>query len=134
MKIRGAVHKSRVEVVRHDLAPIIRGLCQNMVERSEENTHRIEEQERLWKYEQAECLWYGARQTSEQPPLWVATVVSGLPERIPELTAHAARQESLEVELRFKYAHAVMAAKLVRDWDDARARAAKVKFLMQAGL
>jgi len=129
-----AVHHKAVEVTRHDLKPLIMGLCKNIVEGSEENTRRLDEQDRLWKYDQVECLWYGARQTSEQPPLWVATVVSGLPERIGELKAHASRQESLEVELRFRYAHEVMAKKLVRDWDDARARAAKVKFLLQVGL
>lgn len=129
MKIKGAVHKSRVEVVRHDLKPIIMGLCQNIVNNSEANTRRIEEQERLWKYEHVETIWYRAVRVQEDPPRWRGEVVSGLPPLVLALQVFEPTDRGLETALRFKFAHEVMAAKLVRDWDDARDRAAKVKFL-----
>lgn len=129
MKKLRAVHRSSVEVVRHDLHPMIQALCRNIVERGEENTRRLNEQDRLWKYEQVECLWYRATCVQEDPPRWRAEVISGLPPLVLELRAFAPAQRSLEVELRFKYAHEVMAMRLVRNWDDARARAAKAKFL-----
>lgn len=125
---------THVQVTRHDLAPLVRGLAQNIMNNADANTRRIEEQERLWKYEQTECLWYAARQYSERPPRYYAKVIAGLPPGVEALTAVGARPESLAVDLRFRYAHALMARKLVRDWDDARARAAKAKFLYQAGV
>lgn len=124
-----AVHRSSVEVVRHDLKPLIMGLCRNIVERGEENTQRLDAQDQLWKYDQAECVWYRATRVREDPPRWRAETLSGLPERVPGLRVFADSEQALEPELRFKYAHEVMAWKLVRDWDDARARAAKARFL-----
>jgi hypothetical protein len=131
-----AVHRSRVEVTRHDLAPMIRALCQNIVDKSEANTRRLDEQDRLWKYDQAEVLWYRARPLDLDgvplrpgSPRWRADVISGLPAPVLVLNAFGATEQSLEVELRFKYAHEVMAQRLVRDWDDARARASKAKIL-----
>jgi hypothetical protein len=131
-----AVHRSNVEVVRHDLAPMIRALCKNIVDKGEANTKRLDEQDRLWKYEQAEVLWYRARALEHDGmPLradslrWRADVISGLPAPVLVLNAFGVTEQSLEVELRFRYAHEVMAQRLVRDWDDARARAGKAKIL-----
>jgi hypothetical protein len=129
-----AVHRSNVEVVRHDLAPMIRALCQNIVEKGEANTKRLDEQDRLWKYDEHEVLWYRARaldRGSIRPDSlrWRADVISGLPAPVLVLNAFGVTEQSLEVELRFKFAHEVMAQRLVRDWDDARARAGKAKIL-----
>lgn len=129
-----AVHRSSVEVVRHDLKPLIMGLCRNIVEHGEENTQRLDAQDRLWKYDQVECIWYRAVRVREDPPRWRAETLSGLPERVAGLRVYADAvygdaEAGLEPELRFRFAHEVMAQKLVRDWDDARARAAKAKFL-----
>lgn len=124
-----AVHRSSVEVVRHDLKPLIMGLCRNIVEHGEENTQRLDEQDRLWKYDQVECVWYRAERVQDEPPRWRGETVSGLPERVPPIKVFANAEDSLELELRYRFAHEVMAARLVRDWDDARARAAKAKFL-----
>lgn len=124
-----AVHRSGVEVTRHDLKPLVRGLCRNIVEQSEANTRRIEDEERRWKYAEVECIGYRAVRVREDPPRWRAEAVSGLPPRMLELSATASTQKALETELRFKFAREVMAMRLVRDWDDARARAAKARFL-----
>jgi hypothetical protein len=131
-----AVHRSNAEVVRHDLAPMIRALCKNIVEKSEANTQRLNEQDRLWKYEQHEVLWYRATALDHDgvplradTPRWRADVISGLPAPVLELRAFGVEQQSLATELRFRYAHEVMAQRLVRDWDDARARAGKAKIL-----
>lgn len=124
-----ALHRSHVEVTRHDLAPLIRGLCRNIVDQSEVNTQRLDEQDRLWKYDQAECIWYRAVRVQEDPPKWRAEAISGLPARVLELKAFAGAEAWLEPELRLQFAREVMAMRLVRDWDDARARAAKAKFL-----
>ena len=126
---RRALHRSHVEVTRHDLAPLIRGLCRNIVEQSEANTRRIEEQERLWKYDQTECIWYRATLVREDPLTWRAEAISGLPARVGELKAFAPSEGSCGLELRYQFAREVMAMRLVRDWEDARARAAKAKFL-----
>jgi hypothetical protein len=131
-----AVHRSNVEVTRHDLAPMIRALCKNIVEKGEANTKRLDEQDRLWRYDQAEVLWYRARPLDlDGMPLrpgalrWRADVISGLPAPVLVLNAFGVTEQSLEVELRFRYAHEVMAQRLVRDWDDARARAGRAKIL-----
>lgn len=126
-----AVHPKSAEVTitRHDLKPLIMGLCANIVSNSAENTRRIEEQERLWKYDEVECIWYRAVRVQDDPPRWRAEAISGLPPLVLTLEAFGEREESMATELRFKFAHEVMAARLVRSWDDARARAAKAKFL-----
>lgn len=123
------MYRPCVEVIRHDLGPIVRALCTNIVHEGEENTRRIEAQERLWKYDAAECLWYRAVRLQEDPPSWRAEVIAGLPPLVLRLEAFASAEPSLELELRYSFAHEVMAARLVRDWDDARARAAQAKFL-----
>ena len=111
------------------MSPLIRGLCRNIVEQGEVNTRRLDEQDRLWKHDQAESIWYRAVRVQEDPSRWRAEAISGLPARVLGLKAFAGAEASLEAELRFRYAHEVMAMRLVRDWDDARARAAKAKFL-----
>lgn len=133
MKLRAVHHRAvrgpRVEVLRHDVKPIVMNLCRNIVDNSEENTRRIQQQDLLWKYDEVECLWYRAVRVQDAPPRWKGEVISGLPEQVGELKAFGSSESSLGVDLRFRYAHEVMAARLVRDWDEARERAAKTKFL-----
>ena len=126
---RRALHRLHVEVTRHDLAPLIRGLCRNIVEQGEANTRRLDAEDQLWKYDTRECIWYRVVRVQEDPPRWRAEAILGLPARVLELKAFAGSEASLEPELRFRYAHEVMAMRLVRSWDDARARAARAKFM-----
>jgi len=126
-----AVHPSKVEVVRHDLHPLIMGLARNMADGAERNEIKFREQEALWKYDTPECLWYVLTRVQEQPrPRWKAEVISGLPPKVLVCAAYSTEERHVEADLRMQFAKEVMALKLVRDWDDARARAAKLKLLV----
>ncbi len=114
-----------VEVVRHDLGPLALGLARNMQEHGAENTARIEAQDKLWKYDTPEKLWYRSVRVRAETPRWRAEVISGLPPTVFQCEVFADNERHLEADLRLQYAHEVMARRLVRDWDEARARAAK---------
>lgn len=132
MKKLRAVHRSNVEVVRHDLHPLIMGLARNMAEAGERNELKFREQESRWKYDDVECLWYVATRVQERPAKWRGEVISGLPEQMVATgcKAFSADERHLEADMRMQFAREVMALRLVRTWDDARARAAKLKFLV----
>lgn len=130
MKKLRAIHKSSVEVVRHDLHPLIMGLARNMADGAERNELKFREQEALWKYDIPECLWYVLTRMQEAPPRWKSEVISGLPPKMLVCVTYSTDERHAEADLRMQFAKEVMALRLVRDWDDARARAAKLRLLV----
>lgn len=111
-----------------DTSEVIRRHATRMHERQQRAERELLEQEQRWKYDVRETVYCIAKQTQTDPPLWVASTVAevgkaGIVSTRPE------HERFLESQMRLDLARAYVRAGMVRNWDDARARASRATIL-----
>lgn len=132
MNERQAMSASGVHVTRENVSEIIQRVARKMVERQERAEQELLEQESRWKYTERESFVCVAKKVQgfkeSELPLYVASTVTevgkaGIVSTRPE------QRQFLEAQMRMDLARAFVRHGMVKDWNDARSRAAKATIL-----
>lgn len=126
--------RRRVQHVGVDMSEIIRRTAKRMHDGALAGEQKLKEQESKWKYEQRESYVVLVRDINADrvslAPSWTAITATEVESR-GQVSARGDSKETALAELRYQLAHHYANHRLVKDWDEARDRAAKVELFVE---
>ena len=118
-----------------DRAAKIKEIAQNIWDTAQANTKRYEEEERKWKYEEREGYVALARRLTDDRvstrPFYEVRTVTDIPGCGEPAWGRGWTIEDAECECRFRLAQMYDAHNLTKNYDEARARAARVQLTVE---
>ena len=124
----GPVDVVEAQVVGVDQAELWRKSMKAIGESIEANKADVAQERAAQRHETKETLYFRAEPA--RGGLWKVVCISGMSAHVRSLEAIADTPENAMFDARFHYAQALYRAKLTKNWEAARARAARAELVM----
>lgn len=135
---RRVLASKNVQVTGFDMSAVIRSSARQMWEKAEAGAKKRDEADRLWKYDTTEtyvCIARRVREdSSSRRRLYQVSTAQDVPGCGEQAHGRGHTIESAEIDLRFQLGQLFMGHGVVRDYEEARARACKAIIITERSL